>query len=191
LQRLQHFAKREHANHAAAVHHDERTDVMLHHEVHRIGEATRRLDAEDVSAFEVQYVPNEHGDLREVPMDGSGCALTCKTNGISAAFGHAPAGTFPAPLTATGRHPAARRSRRRIRMSFSLSVGPVVALIAGILILIIPRLLNYIIALYLIIIGVLGLMGEPRGRIGADANDLPPAAVHRSIPAHAGPVIEI
>ena len=46
-------------------------------------------------------------------------------------------------------------------MSFSLSIGPVVALIAGILILIIPRLLNYIIALYLIIIGVLGLMGEP------------------------------
>jgi hypothetical protein len=76
-------------------------------------------------------------------------------------------------------------------MSFSLSVGPVVALIAGILILIIPRLLNYIIALYLIIIGVLGLMGEPRGRIGADLNDVPPASVHRSIPANTGPVIEI
>lgn len=43
-------------------------------------------------------------------------------------------------------------------MSFSLSIGPVVSLIAGILILIIPRLLNYIIALYLIIIGVLGLI---------------------------------
>jgi len=34
---------------------------------------------------------------------------------------------------------------------------PLVALIAGILILIMPRLLNYVIALYLIIIGVLGL----------------------------------
>lgn len=34
---------------------------------------------------------------------------------------------------------------------------PVVALIAGILILIIPRLLNYIVAIYLIAIGVLGL----------------------------------
>jgi hypothetical protein len=43
-------------------------------------------------------------------------------------------------------------------MSFVFSVGPVVALIAGILILIIPRLLNYIIALYLIIIGILGLV---------------------------------
>jgi hypothetical protein len=76
-------------------------------------------------------------------------------------------------------------------MSFSLSIGPVVALIAGILILVIPRLLNYIIALYLIIIGVLGLMGEPRGRIGADAGDLPPAAVHRLVPESTGPVIEI
>ena len=76
-------------------------------------------------------------------------------------------------------------------MSFSLSVGPVVALIAGILILIMPRLLNYIIALYLIIIGVLGLMGEPRGRVGADLNDMPPASVQRSIPSNTGPVIEI
>jgi len=34
---------------------------------------------------------------------------------------------------------------------------PIVALIAGILILIIPRLLNIIVAVYLILIGVLGL----------------------------------
>ena len=34
---------------------------------------------------------------------------------------------------------------------------PVVALIAGILILIVPRLLNYIVAIYLIIIGIIGL----------------------------------
>ena len=36
-------------------------------------------------------------------------------------------------------------------------VNPVIALIAGILILVQPRLLNYIIAIYLIVIGVLGL----------------------------------
>jgi hypothetical protein len=36
-------------------------------------------------------------------------------------------------------------------------VTPLVALIAGILILIIPRLLNYIVALYLIVIGLAGL----------------------------------
>jgi hypothetical protein len=34
---------------------------------------------------------------------------------------------------------------------------PVVALIAGILILIVPRLLNYIVAIYLIFVGILGL----------------------------------
>ena len=38
-----------------------------------------------------------------------------------------------------------------------VSVGPLVALVAGILILIMPRLLNYIVAVYLIIIGVIGL----------------------------------
>jgi Protein of unknown function (DUF3096) len=35
---------------------------------------------------------------------------------------------------------------------------PVVALIAGLLILMMPRLLNYIVALYLIVIGILGLL---------------------------------
>ena len=34
---------------------------------------------------------------------------------------------------------------------------PLVALLAGILILLIPRLLNYIVAIYLIVIGVTGL----------------------------------
>jgi threonine/homoserine efflux transporter RhtA len=36
-------------------------------------------------------------------------------------------------------------------------IQPIVALIAGILILVQPRLLNYIVAIYLIIIGVVGL----------------------------------
>ena len=35
---------------------------------------------------------------------------------------------------------------------------PLVSLIAGILILIMPRLLNYVVAIYLIVIGVLGLL---------------------------------
>jgi hypothetical protein len=34
---------------------------------------------------------------------------------------------------------------------------PLVALIAGILILLIPRLLNYVVAIYLIVIGIIGL----------------------------------
>jgi hypothetical protein len=40
-----------------------------------------------------------------------------------------------------------------------VQLGPVVALIAGLLILIMPRLLNYVVALYLIITGLLGLFG--------------------------------
>jgi Protein of unknown function (DUF3096) len=39
----------------------------------------------------------------------------------------------------------------------TISLTPLVALIAGILILLIPRLLNFIVAIYLIIIGVVGL----------------------------------
>ena len=39
-----------------------------------------------------------------------------------------------------------------------VAVQPIVALIAGVLILAVPRLLNYIVALYLIIIGILGLV---------------------------------
>ena len=40
-----------------------------------------------------------------------------------------------------------------------LALGPLVSLIAGILILIVPRLLNYIVAVYLIVIGLIGLFG--------------------------------
>jgi hypothetical protein len=36
-------------------------------------------------------------------------------------------------------------------------VNPLIALIAGILILLMPRLLNYVIAIYLIAIGIIGL----------------------------------
>ncbi len=43
-------------------------------------------------------------------------------------------------------------------MVMGIAVAPVIALIAGILILFMPRLLNYIVALYLIIIGLLGLV---------------------------------
>lgn len=42
-------------------------------------------------------------------------------------------------------------------MIAQIAIAPLVALIAGIIILIAPRLLNYVVALYLIIIGVVGL----------------------------------
>ncbi len=42
-------------------------------------------------------------------------------------------------------------------MNIHLTIGPIAALIAGVLILVIPRLLNYIVAIYLILIGLVGL----------------------------------
>ena len=39
----------------------------------------------------------------------------------------------------------------------SAHIQPLVALLAGILILLVPRLLNYIVAIYLIIVGITGL----------------------------------
>ncbi len=44
-------------------------------------------------------------------------------------------------------------------MNIHLGLTPLVSLLAGILILIMPRLLNYIVAIYLIVIGVIGLAG--------------------------------
>jgi hypothetical protein len=44
-------------------------------------------------------------------------------------------------------------------MNIHLAIAPLVSLIAGILILVMPRLLNLTIALYLIIIGLIGLFG--------------------------------
>ncbi|MDD5249316.1 MAG: DUF3096 domain-containing protein [Rhodocyclaceae bacterium] len=41
----------------------------------------------------------------------------------------------------------------------TLNLAPLVSLIAGILILVVPRLLNFIVAIYLIIIGLIGLLG--------------------------------
>ena len=41
----------------------------------------------------------------------------------------------------------------------TVTLGPLISLIAGILILVMPKLLNYIVALYLIIIGIVGLFG--------------------------------
>jgi hypothetical protein len=45
-------------------------------------------------------------------------------------------------------------------MHMLTSAGPLVSLIAGILILVVPRLLNFIVAIYLIVIGLLGLFGS-------------------------------
>jgi hypothetical protein len=44
-------------------------------------------------------------------------------------------------------------------MNLHITMGPLLSLIAGILILIMPRLLNYIVAIYLIAMGLIGLFG--------------------------------
>jgi Protein of unknown function (DUF3096) len=47
---------------------------------------------------------------------------------------------------------------RREAMTLSLThLQPLVAMIAGVLILLVPRILNYIVAIYLIIVGIIGL----------------------------------
>jgi hypothetical protein len=45
-------------------------------------------------------------------------------------------------------------------MFMGIAVAPLVALIAGILILFMPRLLNYIVAIYLIVIGIIGILAR-------------------------------
>jgi hypothetical protein len=59
----------------------------------------------------------------------------------------------------TDSHIEIRPKDNAMNLHLSLSIAPIVALIAGILILIVPRLLNYIIAIYLIVTGLLGLFG--------------------------------
>jgi Protein of unknown function (DUF3096) len=56
---------------------------------------------------------------------------------------------------------AIRQSAGEVSMNIHLTVAPVVSLVAGILILVMPRLLNYIVAIYPIIMRLPG--PEPFG----------------------------
>ena len=47
-----------------------------------------------------------------------------------------------------------------------VTLGPLISLIAGVLILIMPKLLNYIVAFYLIAIGLIGILGLHALRLG-------------------------
>jgi Protein of unknown function (DUF3096) len=44
-------------------------------------------------------------------------------------------------------------------MNLHITIGPLLSLIAGILIFVMPRLLNFIVAIYLIAMGLIGLFG--------------------------------
>ena len=50
-------------------------------------------------------------------------------------------------------------------MTLHLSIAPLISLIAGILVLVFPRLLSTIVALYLIAIGIIGLLGLHQRRL--------------------------
>jgi Protein of unknown function (DUF3096) len=50
-------------------------------------------------------------------------------------------------------------SRGAVMHLTAAHISPIVALIAGILILLVPRLLNYVVAIYLIVVGIVGLNG--------------------------------
>jgi hypothetical protein len=58
---------------------------------------------------------------------------------------------------------AAVRSRvvepEESHLNVHLGLTPIISLLAGILILVMPRLLNFIVAIYLIVIGLIGLFG--------------------------------
>ncbi len=43
-------------------------------------------------------------------------------------------------------------------MTMNIALQPLLALVAGILILVMPRLLNYVVAIYLIVVGLTGLL---------------------------------
>ena len=51
-------------------------------------------------------------------------------------------------------------------MNIHLGLTPLISIIAGILILVMPKLLNYIVAFYLIAIGLIGILGLHQLRLG-------------------------
>jgi hypothetical protein len=51
-------------------------------------------------------------------------------------------------------------------MNLHLGLTPLISLIAGILILVMPKLLNFIVAIYLIAIGLIGLLSATGVRVG-------------------------
>jgi hypothetical protein len=74
--------------------------------------------------------------------------------------------TEAAPVSAYERETAVCRGPHITKnwhiVNITIALAPLVSLGTGILILVVPRLLNYIVALYLIVIGLIGLFGFDR-----------------------------
>jgi hypothetical protein len=83
-----------------------------------------------------------------------------------------PAHFLRATGTRLGTIPACRclriapSTRQRIPLNIHLSLTPVISLIAGVLVLMMPKLLNYIVAFYLIAIGLIGILGLHQLHLG-------------------------
>ena len=60
--------------------------------------------------------------------------------------------TPPVPLLGVAR-------AHEVTVHFAWHVQPIIALVAGLLILVMPRLLNFVVAAYLIIVGLIGIFG--------------------------------
>ena len=64
------------------------------------------------------------------------------------------------PLVLIIARPLLAQSHGGVMIHYNTLAGPFLALIAGILILIVPRILNYVVAIYLILIGLIGIFGR-------------------------------
>ena len=75
-------------------------------------------------------------------------------SGLSACFNFQ-----PVALAHWARRDAEYHNKKEHNMDIHLTIGPLLSLIAGILILLMPKLLNFIVALYLILVGLVGIFG--------------------------------
>jgi hypothetical protein len=96
---------------------------------------------------------------------GRACAAGAAAGDLSQHSAHRRAAHDPFRYETLYRSRTIRRPRidgpahapKDIAMNLHISLQPLIALIAGILILVRPKLLNYVVAFYLIIVGLLGL----------------------------------
>jgi uncharacterized membrane protein len=61
------------------------------------------------------------------------------------------------PLSPAGVNFDAQAEGKHLMVVSVANLSPIIAIVAGVLILVMPRLLNYIVAIYLILVGILGL----------------------------------
>jgi hypothetical protein len=94
-----------------------------------------------------RYSIQKHPDMWK----GSASRPSGACNVFSLCFEWLPAASAPASF-----HNAFTKGEENSAMPFSIL--PIVSILAGLLILIIPRMLNYIVAIYLILAGIIGLL---------------------------------